>query len=120
MLLSEVEDLPLRYHVKRVYDLLNDIVHGAYPCIDFFDNKEIRTLMNGEDLDDVKSPFWGLSTNMQVSVLPSMQLKTTKDVYSRRRQMNILSFFTTINKMLRILTLEVQRIEDETVAVRLY
>jgi len=120
MLLSELNDLPLRYHVKRVYSLLSDIVHGSYPSIDLFEDIEIKKLLKGEDLQDVASPFWRLSPDMKVEKLPSMLLKTTRDVYSRRRQMAILSFFTTINKMLAILTLEIERIEDETIAVRLY
>jgi len=119
-MLSELDDLQLRYHVNKIYELLNDIVHGAYPTIELFDDKEIKKLLKGEDLEDVASPFWGLCPDMQVRVLPSMQLKTTRDVYKRQRQMNILSFFTTINKMLAILTLEVQRIEDESIAVSLY
>ena len=120
MLLSELEDVPLRYHVNRVYTLLKDIVNGAYPTIELFDDKEIKTLLSGEDLKDVESPFWRLSPDMKVETLPSMRLKTTKDVYVRRRQMNIFSFFSTINKMLAILCLEIERIEDETIAVRLY
>ena len=120
MLLSELEDLTLRYHVTRVYTLLKDIVNGAYPSIDLFSNKEIETLLNGEDLEDVKSPFWRLSPDMEIKQLPPMQLTTTKDVYVRKRQLNILSFFTTINKMLAILALEVMRIEEESIAVSLY
>lgn len=120
MLLSELEDLPLRYHVNRVYNLLSDIVNGAYPSIELFEDKEIKKLLKGQDLEDVESPFWRLGPDMKIETLPSMRLKTTRDVYSRRRQMNILSFFTTINKMLAILTLEIQRIEDETIAVSLY
>lgn len=120
MLLSELEDVPLRYHVNRVYTLLKDIVNGAYPTIELFDDKEIKTLLSGEDLEDVKSPFFWLSPDMKVKQLPLMELRTTKDVYVRRRQMNIFSFFTTINKMLAILCLEIERIEDETIAVRLY
>lgn len=120
MRLSELEDIPLRFHVNRVYKLLSDIVNGAYPSIELFEDKEIKKLLSGEDLEDVKSPFWRLGPDMEVEVLPYMQLKTTKDVYFRRRQIKILDFFTTINKMLAILVLEVQRIEDETVAVSLY
>lgn len=120
MLLSELETLPLRYHVNRVYTLLSDIVNGAYPSIELFTDKEIKKLLSGEDLDDVKSPFWRLDPDMEIKPLPLMQLTTTKDVYSRNRQMKILDFFTTINKMLAILHLEVQRIEEETVAVSLY
>lgn len=120
MLLSELDNVPLRYHVNRVYTLLFDIANGAYPSIELFTDKEVETLMKGEDLEDVKSPFWRFSANMEIDTLPLMELRTTKDVYSRRRQMNILSFFTTINKMLSILSLEVMRIEEETVAVSLY
>ena len=120
MRLSELEDMPLPFHVYRVYALLSDIVNGAYPSIELFEDKEIKKLLSGEDLEDIKSPFWRLGPDMEVEVLPCMQLKTTKDVYFRRRQIKILDFFTTINKMLAILVLEVQRIEDETVAVSLY
>jgi len=120
MLLSELEEVPLRYHINRVYTLLCDIANGAYPSIELFSDKEVEKLMKGQDLDDVKSPFWQFSANMEIQVLPLMELKTTKDVYSRRRQMHMLSFFTTINKMLAILSLEVLRIEEETVAVSLY
>lgn len=120
MLLSELEDVPLRYHINRVYSLLTDIANGAYPSIELFSDKEVEKLMKGEDLDDVKSPFWQFSANMEVRTLPLMELKTTKDVYIRRRQMHMLSFFTTINKMLAILSLEVMRIEDENTATRLY
>jgi len=120
MLLSELEDVPLRYHVNRVYTLLCDIANGAYPSIELFSDKEVEKLMKGEDLEDVKSPFWRLSADMEISRLPLMELQTTRDVYSRKRQMNILSFHTTINKMLAILSLEVMRIEEEIVAVSLY
>ena len=120
MLLSELENLPLRHHVNRVYTLLNDIVNGAYPSIELFTDKEVEKLLNGDDLEDVESPFWRLSTNMKIEPLPPMRLVTTKDVYRRKRQMNILSFFSTINKMLAILSLEAQRIEDQTIAVSLY
>ena len=120
MLLSELEGLPLRYHVNRVYTLLSDIVNGAYPSIELFEDKEIKSLLNGEDLEDVVSPFWRLSPDMKVEKLPTMRLRTTKDVYSRKRQIKILDFFTTINKMLTILSLEIERIEDETIAVSLY
>ena len=120
MRLSELQDMPLRFHVYRVYKLLSDIVDGAYPTIELFEDKEIKKLVSGEDLDDIKSPFWRLGPEMEIEVLPIMPLKTTKDVYFRKRQMKILDFFTTINKMLAILVLEVNRIEDETVATNLY
>lgn len=120
MLLSELEGMPFRYYIHRVYTLLWDIANGAYPSIDLFNDKEIDTLMKGEDLEDVKSPFWKFSPNMKVEPLPLMELTTTKDVFARRRQMKILSFFTTVNKMLRILSLEVQHIEEEVIAVSLY
>ena len=60
---------------------------------------------------------------MEIEQLPLMELTTTKDVYVLKRQLNILSFFTTINKMLAILSLEARRIEEneeETIAVSLY
>lgn len=120
MLLSELEDLPLRYHVNRVFTLLRDIVNGAYPSIEMFSDKEIEALLRGEDVEGVESPFWRLSPDMEIQQLPHMKLTTTKDVYVRKRQMQIFSFFTTINKMLAILTLEVRRIEEETIAVSLY
>lgn len=120
MRLSDLEDVPLRYHVNRVYTLLNDIVNGAYPSIEMFTDKEIKTLLSGEDVEDVKSPFYLLSSDMEIQKLPHMKLRTTKDVYMRKRQMQILSFFTTVNKMLAILALEVMRIEEETIAARLY
>ena len=116
MLLSELGNLELRYHVKRVYTLLTDIVNGAYPTIDMFSDKEIKALLRGEDVEGVKSPFWLLSPDMEVQQLPHMKLTTTKDVYVRKRQMQIFSFFTTINKMLAILSLEVMRMEEETIA----
>ena len=120
MLLSELEGMPFRYHIHRVYTLLWDIANGAYPSIDLFNDKEIDTLMKGEDLEDVKSPFWKFSPNMTVEPLPLMELTTTKDIFVRRRQLKILSFFTTLNKMLKILSLEVQHIEEEVIAVSLY
>jgi hypothetical protein len=95
-------------------------VNGSYPTIEFFEDQEIKQLLRGEDLEDVKSPFWRLGPNMFVETLPAMELITTKDVYSRKRQIKILDFHSTINKMLAILALEVQRIEDETVAISLY
>ena len=51
-----------------------------------------------------------------------MELKSTKDVYYRKRQMKLLSFFETINKMLAILKLEALRIEAEErlLASRMY
>ena len=97
MKLSELEDMPLRFHVYRVYKLLKDIVEGSYPSIDLFKDKEVKKLLDGEDLEDVKSPFWALGPNMEIDVLPLMELTTTKDVYRRKRQMKILDFFTTVN-----------------------
>lgn len=123
MRLSDLGDLRLRYHVNRVFLLIKDIVNGAYPSIEFFSNEEIQTLLRGENLQDVKSPFLNFLPDMEIEQLPLMELTTTKDVYVLKRQLNILSFFTTINKMLAILSLEARRIEEneeETIAVSLY
>jgi len=122
MILSEMGALPMREHIETIYDLLMDIINGAVPELKFFTDNEMNKLIQGEDLEDIKSPFLGLSINMVVNKLPLMELKTTKDVYYRNRQMNLLSFFETINKMLAILELESLRLEAEEslLASRMY
>jgi len=114
--------LPMRDHIEKIYDLLIDIINGAVPDLKFFTDNEMKKLIQGDDLEDIKSPFFGLSINMVVNKLPLMELKTTKDVYYRNRQMNLLSFFETINKMLAILELESLRLEAEEslLASRMY
>ena len=91
MLLSELDNVPLRYHVNRVYTLLSDIANGAYPSIELFTDKEVETLMKGEDLEDVKSPFWRFSANMEIDTLPLMELRTTKDGVGEVRRPEVMS-----------------------------
>ena len=69
--------------------------------------------MCGGNLEDIATPFKKLKKGMTVQKLPIMRLKTTRDVYFRKRQMSLNSFFETINKMLVILEIEADNIENE-------
>ena len=122
MLLSELESLPLRKYIEKIYQLLVDIINGAIPVLEYFTDHEMKKLLRGEDLEDINTPFVGLKLDMVVARLPSMELKTTRDVYFRKRQMKLLSFFETINKMLAILQLESLRLdaEESLLASRMY
>ena len=122
MLLSEMGNLDIRDHIKQIYDLLLDIIHGNYPMIDLFTSEEIKRLMKGEEVGNIKSPFVGIDKNMEIKKFPLMRLKTTRDVYFRKRQMSLNVFFDTINKMLEILEYEAENIirEECLFASRMY
>ena len=122
MLLSEMGNLDIRDHIKQIYDLLLDIIHGNYPMIDLFTSEEIKRLMKGEEVGNIKSPFVGIDKNMEIKKFPLLRLKTTSDVYLRKRQMSLNVFFDTINKMLEILEYEAENIirEECLFASRMY
>ena len=113
MLLSEMASLDVRDHVKQIYDLLLEIINGNYPMVDMFTSEEIQRLMKGERVGNIKSPFVGINENMEIKKFPLMRLQTTRDVYFRKRQMNLNVFFDTINKMLEILEIEAENIIHE-------
>ena len=113
MLLSQFEKIPMQTYIKTICDLLVEIIDGNYPRINNFTQEEINILMRGENLEDIATPFKRLKKSMTVQKLPIMRLKTTRDVYFRKRQMSLYSFFETINKMLAILEIEAEKIESE-------
>lgn len=113
MLLSQLEKIPLQTHIKTICDLLVEIIDGNYPKVNNFSQEEIHILMRGENLEDIATPFKRLKKSMTVQKLPNMRLKTTRDVYFRKRQMSLHSLFETINKMLAILEIEAEKIESE-------
>lgn len=113
MLLSQLEKIPMQTHVKTICELLVEIIDGNYPKVNNFSEQEIYLLMHGENLEDIVTPFKRLKKSMTVQKLPIMRLKTTRDVYFRKRQMSLYSLFETINKMLAILQIEAEKIENE-------
>ena len=110
MLLSELEG-HVEGETKKIFDVLWSIVSGKIPKLDFFTTYEVRRLLDGYDVDGVRSPFRLLGKNMVVRTLPLMILQTTEDKHMRRRQMSLCRFFDTVNKMLEVLELEAESIE---------